>query len=62
MHLHDPLLHKSHFVQLLTLYPHLLTMVRRLENIVAKREDASNQHFLLFPQCLLPYKKTEIII
>ena len=23
----------------------------RVENIVEKRENASNQHFLLFPQC-----------
>ena len=25
-----------------------------LENIVAKGENAGNQHFLLFPQCLSP--------
>ena len=27
------------------------------ENIVIKGENAGNQHFLLFPQCFLPYQK-----
>ena len=27
-----------------------------LENIVGKGENAANQHFLLFPQCFLPYE------
>ena len=27
------------------------------ENIVGKGENAGNQHFLLFPQCLLPFPK-----
>ena len=27
------------------------------ENIVGKGENAGYQHFLLFPQCFLPYKK-----
>ena len=26
------------------------------ENIVEKEEDASNQHFLLFPQCFLAFE------
>ena len=29
------------------------------ENIVGKEENAGNHHFLLFPQCFLPYKKQE---
>ena len=28
---------------------------KTLENIVGKGENASNQHFLLFPQCFLPF-------
>ena len=27
------------------------------ENIVGKGENAGNQHFLLFPQCFLPYQR-----
>ena len=27
------------------------------ENIVGKKENAGNQHFLLFPQCFLSYKR-----
>ena len=34
---------------------------RDFENIVGKGENAGNQHFLLFPQCFLPYH-IEIII
>ena len=29
----------------------------RVENIVGKGENAGNQHFLLFPQCFLPFRK-----
>ena len=32
------------------------------ENIEEKRENACNQHFLLFPQCFIPYENTKIII
>ena len=28
-----------------------------IENIVGERENAGNQHFLLFPQCFLPFIK-----
>ena len=28
-----------------------------LENIEGKRENAGNQHFLLFPQCFQPYQR-----
>ena len=28
------------------------------ENIVGKVENAGNQHFLLFPQCFLPFQRT----
>ena len=28
-----------------------------VENIVGKEENAGNQHFLLFPQCFLPFPK-----
>ena len=27
------------------------------ENIVGKGENAGNQHFLLFPQCFLPFQR-----
>ena len=30
---------------------------RAFENIVGKGENAGNQHFLLFPQCFLPFPK-----
>ena len=30
---------------------------RAFENIVGKGENAGNQHFLLFPQCFLPYHR-----
>ena len=44
---------------LLTLY-HKIRLLRTLkemafENIVGKGENAVNQHFLLVPQCFLPY-------
>ena len=39
--------------------PRLLMTLRKkpLENIVGNGENASNQHFLLFPQCFLPFPK-----
>ena len=40
----------------LTLY-HTIPTFYDLENIVGKRENAGNQHFLLFPQCFLPFPK-----
>ena len=33
------------------------SMEKPYENIVGKGENAGNQHFLLFPQCLLFYPK-----
>ena len=30
---------------------------RPLKNIVEKEENAGTQHFLLFPQCFLPYER-----
>ena len=30
---------------------------KALENIVGKEENAGNPHFLLFPQCFLPYQR-----
>ena len=37
----------------------LLTTLSKkpLENIEGKRENAGNQHFLLFPQCFQPYQR-----
>ena len=37
--------------------PKILMTLRRktFENIVGKGENAGHQHFLLFPQCLLPF-------
>ena len=34
---------------------------KALENIVGKGENASNQHFLLFPQCFLPFPEQILI-
>ena len=34
---------------------------RAFENIVGKGENAGNQHFLLFTQCLLPFPKQILI-
>ena len=34
-------------------------MRKPFENIVKKGENAGNQHFLLFPQCFLPYQGHE---
>ena len=60
----------SRFIWLLTLYhtiptfnltpPHTHTppsTEKPLENFVEKGENAGNQHFLLFPQCFLPFTK-----
>ena len=36
----------------------LMTLRKKsFENIVGKAENADNQHFLLFPQCFLPFPK-----
>ena len=44
-----------------TLYHTITTLwalyKRPFENIVGKGENAGNQHFLLFPQCFLPFTK-----
>ena len=44
---------------LCTTQPRALTTLRReaFENIEGKGENAGNQHFLLFPQCFLPFPK-----
>ena len=31
--------------------------IQSFENIVGKGENAGDQHFLLFPQCLLQYQR-----
>ena len=43
--------------ELFTTQSRLLTNLRKkpFENIVEKGENAGNQHFLLFPQCFLPF-------
>ena len=45
----------------LTLYHTISTLTTRrdkpVENIMGKGENAGKQHFLLFPQCFLPYQK-----
>ena len=33
----------------------------RVENIVGTGENAGCQHFLLFPQCFLPFQKQDLI-
>ena len=47
--------------QTLTLNPIILTLTtlkkQAFENIAGKRENADNQHFLLFLQCFLPFPK-----
>ena len=45
--------------QLFTSQSQLLTTLKKkpFENIVGKGENAVNQHFLLFPQCFLPFSK-----
>ena len=42
----------------------LLTTLRRkaFENILGKGESAGNQHFLLFPQCFLPFPKQSFLV
>ena len=35
---------------------------KSLGNIVGKGENAGNQHFLLFPQCFLPYKRQTLFL
>ena len=41
----------------------LTTQGKKLfENTLGKGENAGNQHFLLFPQCFLPFHKTNPII
>ena len=41
-----------------TLYSTIQTLKQRAsENIVGKGENAGNQHFLLFPNCFLPYQR-----
>ena len=40
----------------------LLTLKEKaFENIVGKGENAGSQHFLLFPQCFLPFPKQILI-
>ena len=52
--------------EVLTLYytiPTLMMLKKKpFENIVGKRENAGNHHFLLFPQCFLPFLKQVFII
>ena len=47
--------------ELLTFYHTVPTFTalykKPFENIVRKEENASNQHFLLFPKCLQPFPK-----
>ena len=47
------------FFQPIPIQSRLLTTLGKttLENIVGKGENAGNQHFLLFPQCFLPFPK-----
>ena len=49
---------RCHNVSSLQHNPDYLTTLKKaaLENTVRERENAGNQHFLLFPQCLLPYQ------
>ena len=38
--------------------PHLMTLRKNpFEEIAGKGENAGDQHFLLFPQCFLPFQK-----
>ena len=52
------------FALILTTQSQLLTTLRKkfFENIVEKRENADNQHFLLLLQCFLPYQEQKFII
>ena len=38
----------------------IISIGKRLENIVGKGENAGHQHFLLFPQCLLPNQRHKL--
>ena len=46
-------------LKLFTTQSRLLTTPKQMpfENIVGKGENVGNQHFLLFPQCFLPFTK-----
>ena len=50
---------RENVAKLFTTKSRFLTTLRNrpLENIVGKGENAGNQHFLLFPQCFLPFPK-----
>ena len=37
--------------------PEVLRKKKAFKNFVGKGENASNQHFLLFPECILTYQK-----
>ena len=39
----------------------LESALERVEIITAKGENAGNQHFLLFPQCFLTYKRQVVV-
>ena len=45
------------YVRLISLTPVTTLRKKPFENIVEKGENAGNQHFLLFPQCFLPYQR-----
>ena len=46
---------------LLNFLPQLLMTLQKMaiENISRKEQNAGNQHFLLFPQCFLPYQRVK---
>ena len=52
-----------HLEKLFTTQSRILTTLYKkpLENIVGKGENAGNQHFLLFPQCFLPYQRNHFL-
>ena len=47
------------FINAFTEQVRIFTTVREkpFENTAGKGENAGNQHFLLFPQCFLPYQR-----
>ena len=48
--------------QFLTLYHKITTLKKKpFENNVGKEENAGNQHFLLFPECFLPFPRQSLI-
>ena len=49
----------SAFTKLFTTQSQILMTLRKrpFENIVGKGENAAKQHFILFPQCFLPYQR-----